>query len=65
MQIRFIDDLSFINIEYSQKFKSSLGNPLKRSNISEAFTKSSKELKDLVKNDLDSFLSKKSLAGNN
>jgi hypothetical protein len=65
MQIRFIDDLSFINIEYSQKFKSSLGNLLKRSNISEAFTKSSKELKDRVNNDLDSFLSKKSLAGKN
>lgn len=65
MQIRFIDDLSFINIQYSQKFKSSLGNPLKRSNISQAFTKSSKELKDRVNNDLDSFLSKMSLAGKN
>lgn len=58
LQLRFNNDLSFINIDYSQKFKSSLGNLLKRSNISEAFTKSSKELKDNVKSDLDYFFIK-------
>jgi hypothetical protein len=55
IQLRFNDNLSFINIQHSQKFKSSLGNFLKRTNISDAFTKSSKELKDSVKNDLDYF----------
>jgi len=53
---RFNKKLTFTNIQLSKKFKSLRGGYLKRSNISQAYSKSTPELIKEVINDLDLFM---------
>jgi hypothetical protein len=55
LKIRFTKKLSFVNIEYSEKFRTQNGKILTRKNITESKRKSSIELKEEVKKVLDLF----------
>lgn len=55
LQIRFTKKLSYTNIEYSKKFQTQNGTPLRQKNIAESISKSSIELKKEVKKVLDCF----------